>query len=562
MKKLRRSELIIMKRKMVLAFTILLTFSMILSACTLPATQNTTAPVAEGTTAAPTTAKPTEPEKPAKLRLFYVTQGNSIKEDFDFADNQILNVITKAANVEITEVIVPPWSDTKTKYNLMMSSGNLSDIIHFNGVNTLINDGENGAFHDLTDFVKNNKTVNERYAPYFKQLQADDGKIYALRTLPVDGDLNSSMFVRWDVLQDLGYTALPTTLDGWLDAMRALKAKYPDSVPYTTMDNFHFCEFIFNCFGISGRGIGWQQNFGKVIHAFEHPLYKDALKVYKTMLEEGLMDKEFITSKRADFDEKRYNKKALVNQQNLGMAMVFFPNYIDKGILEARSIPAEWPLVDDPRVDPNAVYEGKLAVGNTGLSIASTTKELEGAKRFVEQLLTKETELLCTWGIEGIDYNVVNGEKIEVIDDKSGTQGLSGSSRSLYRFLFGNNTRVNIAKSFQAGINKLRANVPGITEKEIEDYTKLCWSQYDKILDINAKQPSKAAFTYFIILEPDTKSRAAEANAEATAIAAKAMRGDISFEEFDAQAATFLKKYQFITDEYNQKMPAAQAKVD
>jgi hypothetical protein len=67
-----------MKRKMVLAFTILLTFSMILSACTLPATQNTTAPVAEGTTAAPTTAKPTEPEKPAKLRLFYVTQGNSI----------------------------------------------------------------------------------------------------------------------------------------------------------------------------------------------------------------------------------------------------------------------------------------------------------------------------------------------------------------------------------------------------------------------------------------------------------------------------------------------------
>lgn len=550
-----------MKRKMVIVITMLLAFAMILSACVPPTsqqTEQTTRSDAAATTAAPTTTA----EKPAKLRLFYVTSGIAIPDGFDFANNPILNIIAEKANVEITEAIVPPWSDIATKYNLMMSSGNICDVVHYSGVNTLINDGKHGAFMDLTSFINESKIVNERYAPFVKQLQADDGKIYCLRTLPVDGDLNCSFFVRWDVLQDLGYTELPTTLDGWLDAMRALKAKYPDSIPYTTMDNFHFSEFVFNCFGISGRGIGWQMHFGKVIHAFEHPLYKEALKVYKTMLEEGLMDPEFITNKRADFDEKRYNRKVLVNQQNLGMAMVFFPRYINNGILEARTIPVEWPLVDDPNVDPCAVYEGKLAVGNTGVAISSQTKELAGCKRFVEQLLTKETEELCTWGIEGIDYNIVNGEKIEVVDDGSGTMQLSGSSKNLYRFLFGANTRVNIEKAFQAGINTLRSQVPGITEEEIKEYSDLCWKQYNKILDINAQYPSRSAFTYFIVLEDDTQSRVAEANAEATTLAAKAMRGDITFEEFDAQAAAFLEKYKFITDEFNAKLPEAQKKVE
>lgn len=280
------------------------------------------------------------------------------------------------------------------------------------------------------------------------------------------------------------------------------------------------------------------------------------------MLDEGLMDPEFITNKRADFDEKRYNRKVLVNQQNLGMAMVFFPRYINNGVLEARSIPVEWPLIDDPNVDPEAVYEGKLAVGNTGVAISSQTKELAGCKRFIEQLLTKETEELCTWGIEGVDYNIVNGEKIEVVDDGSGTQNLSGSSKNLYRFLFGGNTIVNIEKAFQAGINTLRKNVPDITEQEIKEYSDLCWKQYNKILDINATYPSRAGFTYFITLEADTQSRATEAQAEATTLAAKAMRGDITLEQFDAEAAAFLAKYKFITDEFNEKLPAANAKVN
>jgi len=546
-----------MKRKVMLTATLLLAISMIFSACGSGSTDksDTASTAAAASTATVSTPVPPVVVEPAKLRIFYVTAGAAVAEDFNYAKNPMLDIITKNANVEITEAIVPPWSDTVTKYNLMMSSGNICDVIQFNGVNQLNNDGKNGAFMDLTDVVNKSSIIQERYSKFLNQIKADDGKTYCLRPLPADGDVNNSFFVRWDVLQDLGYTELPKTLDEYLDAMRALKKKYPDSIPYTTMDNLHFAEFVFNCYGITGRGNGWQQYFGKAIMQFEHPLYKDALKVYNTMLKEGLMDPEFVTSKRADFDEKRYNRKVLVNQQNAGMGMVFFPRYLNNGVLEARSIVAPYPVVNDPKVDMNAVYEGALAVGNTGVAIASTTKEKEGAIRFVEELLSEETKTLTVWGIENIDYKMENGEKVQIVDEKTNTK-----SKSLYSMLFPVNTVMTIQKSFSVGIGTLRQKVPTITDAEIKEFTDLSWKQYNQVLELNAAQPTRAGFGNFISLEADTKSRAAEANAEALTIIIKAMRGDISLDEFDVQAAAFIKKYQFITDEYNAKLPAAMEK--
>jgi len=64
----------------------------------------------------------------------------------------------------------------------------------------------------------------------------------------------------------------------------------------------------------------------------------------------------------------------------------------------------------------------------------------------------------------------------------------------------------------------------------------------------------------FIILDTDTGTRLTEAQNEARTIAIKAMIGELSLEEFDAEAAAFTKKYQFITDEYNKKLPEAKIK--
>lgn len=548
------------KRKIPVLLTLLLALSMIFSACTVKETSDGTDK--STSTTAPTATSEQVAKTPDKMRIFYVTSGAAVPEDFDFANNAILNKITEMANVEITEAVVPPWTDITTKYNLMMSSGNICDVVHFNGPNTIINDGKNGAFIDLKEVIKKSPIITEYYAPYIEQLKADDDKIYCLRTLPVDGDVNDAFFFRWDVLKDLGYTEIPKTLDEWLDAMRKLKAKYPDSIPYTSMDNLHWCEFVFCSYGITGRGNGWQHYKGKIIHSFENPLYKDALKTYKLMLEEGLMDPEFVTNKRQDFDDKRYNKKVLVNQQNLAMCMVFSSRFMNKGIAEARPVPGQWPIVDDPRIDPEALYEGPLPLGNGVVAIASTSKVKDAAIRFVEALLSDETLVMTTWGIENVDYKIVNGEKVEIKDESI----KETPAKSLYSMLFGFNTKVNIERIFKTCLNDItEANKenPDITdeklEKELEAYKDLCWKQFDKVYADAQSVPTRT-INKFIILDPDTASRQLEAQNEALTIMVKAMRGDITLEEFDNQAAKFLEKYKFITDEYNEKLPEANKK--
>ena len=125
-----------MKRKVVMAVTLLLAFASPLStegfsACGSDSKNEpgTTSTASTGTASATPTATPVAEQKPAKLRFFYVTSGATVTDGLDYANNTIINTIAEKANVEIVEAIVPPWSDVSTKYNLMMSSGNICDVV-------------------------------------------------------------------------------------------------------------------------------------------------------------------------------------------------------------------------------------------------------------------------------------------------------------------------------------------------------------------------------------------------------------------------------------------------
>lgn len=355
------------------------------------------------------------------------------------------------------------------------------------------------------------------------------------------------------MLLDLGYTEIPITFDEWIKVMRELKAKYPDSIPYTSMDNLHWCEFVFNCYGISGKGCGWQPYMGKIIHNFENPLYKDALEVYKMMLNEGLMDPEFVTNKRQDFDDKRYNRNVLINQQNLAASFYFTERFLNNGIFNARPVPCQWAIVDDPRIDPEAVYEGPLPLGGHCVAVASTSQVKDAGLRFLEALLTEETKDLCSWGIENVDYKIVNGKKV-VIPEAETPEAIG-----IWSMLHGYNQKSEVERDFSLAMERLKEETD-ISDEELNSYEKLCWDQFDKVMADAHTVPTRAM--KFIILEADTLSRAQEAESEALTIAIKAMRGDITLEDFDVQAAAFLKKYQFITDEFNEKLPAAKALIE
>jgi len=339
-------------------------------------------------------------------------------------------------------------------------------------------------------------------------------------------------------------------MDEWLDAMRKLKQKYPDSIPYTSRENLHWCEFVFKSYGCSGSGYGWQYYKDKIIHTFENPLYKEAIKVYRMMLEEGLMDIEFATNKQRDFSQKRINNKVLICQQNLSAIAGWINGFAYNGIDEAIFIPAQWPKIDDSRIDLQSVYEGKLALSEHSVSISSMANK-DAAIRFVEVLLSDECMELTSWGREGIEYNIINGEKVINYEES-----IANNWRWLYGILFGN-SKEGLKMELKLSIASTKLDEAGKKE-----YERLYWEQFDKVFADANSVPMNPMKFLGVLVNHDVLVIRTQAEKEARTIAVKAMLGEVSLDEFDLLAESFIKKYQFITDEYNNRLPQAQEMVE
>jgi len=475
-----------------------------------------------------------------RIRFFHISS-LTLPEDFDPKNNLILNELAKMANVEFTEVILPPYADYQTRFNLMMSSGDIPDVVHYTSYNELNKYGMEGAFIELTDIISESSIMQKRYSDVIEQLKAIDGKIYCLRSQPMDGDSGTCFFVRYDLLKEAGYTDIPETLEEWIEAMRKVKEMHPDSYPYITRLNW--ADFILQSYGC-GSGYGWQYYFGKVQNVFENPLYKDALATYRSVYQEGLIDPEFVTYSSTDYENKRMHNNCLINIQNLGAITTRLQRYTINKVKGAVIIPCQWPKLDDERIDPYTVYSGYPTLGSHCFAISSSSTKKDAVVRFIETLLSDEAKQLGDWGREGIEFNIVNGEKVL---DYEKSDALSW--RGIYNTLFVNNKeRIQILADTYINNTEYDENFK-------KSYKDLYFKQYNKILNENFSLPTNPVS--FITLSPDTLSRLTEANNEAQTLAIRAMIGEISYEEFENQAINFVQKYKSITEEYNQKLPEA-----
>ena len=524
-------------KKKAFALILALTMGVSLTACT----ENT----GQSPGNSPASGSQTGEEAPEEITLFMGTAAISYPDGFDFADNFVMDALEEQANVKVTEVIVPPDSDMATKFNLMMSSGDICDVIHYQiNAKDTYKLGKDGAFVELTDIIQNSEVFSKLYTPeMLAQMKADDGKIYSFRALLVDGDADT-FAVRWDLLEGLGYAEMPDTLDGWLEAMRKLKEKYPDSLPYISRQNLHWAEFIFKTYGCSGNGADWQYYKGEIIPAFANPLYKEALGTYRQMIDEGLMDKEFPTTTTEDYQDKRLNRNVLINPQNIGGMVDWITRFPDNGIEGVMFIPGVYPEIDDERIDPTAVYGGPPTLNDHTISISSKSEHQDAALRFIEALFSEQNRMLSLWGREGVEYSIVDGEK--VLDTEKSNET---SWRTIFNFPFGYNTLEKLELS-----TKQFVAATDLSDEDKAEYETLFLENAKKAIDKRMSVPINPIG--LIQLEDNNLSRKTDATNEALTIIMKTIAGEMSMEEFDQQAAAFIKKYQFITDDYNAKLPA------
>lgn len=489
------------------------------------------------TSAAPTTSAATEAVKePTKLTMFFGDAGIKFPADVDVSNNPFLNIVEKAANVDL-EMIQPQYADFETKFNLAISSGEIPDIVHCWFADAINKNGIAGAFVPLDEYISKSETLSKLYPKeYLDLMRASDGKIYGLTSL--DAKNYGATIARMDLIDELNGGVIPKTPDDWYQLMKKEKAKYPDSIPFTSRGDTSHMDCFFRAFGaeVNGDGADWQLSNGKFINSFEAPKMRDAILFHRKLYEEKLLDPTFVTNKAADWETAVNEKGFLVFDADASSALPPIEAWLSKGIKNQYFAVVPHPM--EPGVNPENVNYRPMGIGWHTISISSKCKDIDAAIRVIEAFLSPEIQMAAAWGREGTEYTVgSDGKKVLNADESNKT-----SYRTAYAFM-------RSYWSPEALDVKISQILPKMDADMQSKFTTI-WTK--GIQDNNTEVEKNSVYPFYGLTLSDASSNLrTEALTLSKSIIVKAIVGQISMEEYDKQVADFLKKYGSITEEYN-----------
>jgi putative aldouronate transport system substrate-binding protein len=251
-----------------------------------------------------------------------------------------------------------------------------------------------------------------------------NGKSYAISYLGGGQPRNEGMLIRKDWLDKLGLK-VPVTIDDYLNVMRAFTAGDPDGNGRN--DTYGFGAFldvtavaegfgtrldpIFGAFGVLGT---WNLTASGAGLNVRKPAYYDALAYLKNLVDEKIIDPNWLSYGRDDFRAAWKQGRFGIMRENhsaYGSEANYAP--FDKNFPDG-----DWIVIDPPK-GPS----GDAAVGTDNSSfgmIAVSANAIQNGKapaiaRLFEWMATDEAYYLLGWGEKGVNYNL-NDEGAPVVD--------------------------------------------------------------------------------------------------------------------------------------------------
>lgn len=212
--------------------------------------------------------------------------------------------IKELTNVEITLTHIP-FSDATEKRSLLISAGDAPTLI------PLVYTGEDAPFvssgavvpmSDYVDKMPNFQKYVEEWdlADMIDNLKQADGKYYMVPGLQEVSVPVFSLVIRKDVFEEVT-GAVPNTWEELHEGLKLIKEKYPDSTPLADGFEggalFNFASHAWLTKGGWGFGDGSIEGpDGKLTYVAITDEYKAMIELFRTLVEEGLLDRESLTA--------------------------------------------------------------------------------------------------------------------------------------------------------------------------------------------------------------------------------------------------------------------------
>ena len=305
----------------------------------------------------------------------------------------------KHTNIQLEGIIPQSNSNEEEAFNLMVSSGELADIIGYSSVSEMEKLGRDGgliALNDLIDqYAPNIKKTMEEDPTFRQACYSLDGNIYQIpKTQPL---LSAEYWwIRQDWLDKLGLEA-PTTVDELYTVLTAFRNDDPngngqkDEIPlFDRAGDKMPDEYLY----LWDTSTEFYVRDGKMVFEPLEENFKTGVTNLAKWYKEGLIDPEIFTRGAKSRD-------TLLGSNLGGMThdWVSAGNYND-------SLQADIPGFEMTAIAPPADQNGNVVERTTrypsgGWGISSTCKDPVTVIKYMDYMFTQEGAELMNWGIEG-----------------------------------------------------------------------------------------------------------------------------------------------------------------
>ncbi|QNK59582.1 extracellular solute-binding protein [Paenibacillus sp. PAMC21692] len=388
-----------------------------LAACSgnSPEPNNSGGATATGTPPAETAAatKPAETRERVTIKLM----ANFNNADILPGDQAVIDKMEETLNVDL-EWIVPPSTGYKEQLQLSLVSGDYADLILFPSEtdDTFLNAVDEGIVIPVNSYLDQLPNIKEyTYDISWEAVQTKrDGNIYAVPRTSVAR--NDGFIIREDWLKNVGFEVpenREVTIDQFTEILRKFTFEDPDQNGKN--DTYGFAAFLNTnkmidpILSSQFGNLGWQKSGGG---EFEYmtPMYDKNSAVYKEVLgytqmafKEGLVDPDSAVIDRGASNERLERGITGIRSE----FAAYMPGTEERAKKIDPDADIEYLYVQDREGQLKGVAFGTATFGVWGLT--NKAKEPMRALEVLEWLLSDEGWEIAKYGIEGVEYKMVNG---------------------------------------------------------------------------------------------------------------------------------------------------------
>jgi len=350
------------------------------------------------------TASPDAPKEPAEFSIVFTGRGQYIESLTDINKDPYVQEMEKLSGTDLDVQLILD-KDFDQKLTLMMSSGDIPDVVLAkNGIydKSLVGGVQAGVFMELNDLLeKYGPTLLKKIPQAAWERVKLNGKIMGIPAWRSVAN-SEATYIRKDFMEKAGIAEAPKTVDDYLNMLRAFKQNGVE-VPMLAQDKFRQSKQFFGAYDVHPTQYEWID--GQVVPKFfKVDAMKQALNTYKTLLDEGLIGKEFTTNNANNLANNVYTNKSGLFM--LGISALNAVNAKLKDLNgEGEFINALSPIGPDGKGGP------PLSSPVVSVALINSDVSLEKAEniiKFFEWQVSEEGEKFHTYGIEGQTYTVEN----------------------------------------------------------------------------------------------------------------------------------------------------------